>query len=243
MASVEQPRRGRGEDGWRPSRLYPDGVRDTPGREGARRRWPGHEGAARGRDRPVRSSAEPTTSGGAHGAWWLAPPSVTRQCSNGWPRGKRWPRSAVSCGSTTPPCSASPAPAASTNSWSRPPTRAIILDEYKSYVHQRWNAGCHDIPRLHRELREQGFTGDVQCVRRHFRPFKKPHSPQPKHPPVLPPEPRPAPKPHRVVRWIMTNPGAPADAPGLQPQRLASPGLATALPAPAPCHRISDPGY
>jgi hypothetical protein len=55
--------------------------------------------------------------------------------------------------------------------------RATILDEYKLYLHQPWTDGCHDIPQLHRELREQGFTGDVQCVRRYFRPFKKPHSP------------------------------------------------------------------
>ncbi|MCX5394925.1 hypothetical protein [Streptomyces sp. NBC_00094] len=62
--------------------------------------------------------------------------------------------------------------------------RATILDEYKTYPHQRWNAGCHDTPQLHRELRERGFTGDVQRVRRYFRPFKKPHSTRPKHPPA-----------------------------------------------------------
>lgn len=56
--------------------------------------------------------------------------------------------------------------------------RNSILDAYKTYLHRRWNEGCHDIPQLHRELCEQGFTGDIQCVRRYFRPFKKPHSPQ-----------------------------------------------------------------
>ncbi|WP_328929965.1 hypothetical protein OG429_38945 [Streptomyces sp. NBC_00190] len=83
--------------------------------------------------------------------------------------------------------------------------RATTVDEDKTYLHQRWNAGCHDIPQLHRELPEPGFTGDVQCVRHCFRPFKKPHSPRPKHPPAPDPEPRPAPKPRRVVRWIMPN--------------------------------------
>ncbi|MFH8837272.1 ISL3 family transposase [Streptomyces sp. NPDC017868] len=105
--------------------------------------------------------------------------------------------------------------------------RATILDEYKTYLHQRWTDGCHDIPQLHRELREQGFTGDVQCVRRYFRPFKKPHSPRPKHPPAPDPEPRPAPKPRRVVRWIMTNPAhlTETDATELKEIRAACPEL------------------
>lgn len=40
--------------------------------------------------------------------------------------------------------------------------RASILDPYKPYLHERWREGCHDVPRLHREIQEQGFTGDVQ---------------------------------------------------------------------------------
>ncbi|MFF3617513.1 ISL3 family transposase [Streptomyces sp. NPDC002580] len=105
--------------------------------------------------------------------------------------------------------------------------RATILDEYKAYLHQRWTDGCHNIPQLHRELREQGFTGDIQCVRRYFRPFKKPHSPLPKQPPVPAPEPRPAPKPRRVVRWIMTNPAhlTETDATELKEIRAACPEL------------------
>ena len=91
----------------------------------------------------------------------------------------------------------------------------------------RWNEGCHDIPQLHRELREQGFTGDIQCVRHYFRPFKKPHGPRPRQPPAPPLEPRPAPKPRRIVRWIMPNPGhlADADAAELKEIRAACPHL------------------
>jgi transposase len=105
--------------------------------------------------------------------------------------------------------------------------RNSILDAYKPYLHRRWNEGCHDIPRLHRELREQGFTGDIQCLRRYFRPFKTSHSPRPRHPSAPPPEPRPAPKPRRVVRWIMTNPGhlAEADAAELKEIRATCPHL------------------
>lgn len=105
--------------------------------------------------------------------------------------------------------------------------RASILDEHKPYLHMRWSEGCHDIPQLHRELRARGFTGDIQCVRRYFRPFKKPHSPKPKNPPASAPELRPAPKPRRVVRWIMTSPGhlAETDAAELKEIRATCPHL------------------
>ncbi|KPI13395.1 transposase IS204/IS1001/IS1096/IS1165 family protein [Actinobacteria bacterium OK006] len=105
--------------------------------------------------------------------------------------------------------------------------RISILDQYKPYLHQRWREGCHDIPQLQRELRERGFTGDIQCVRRYFRPFKKPHSPKPRIPPAPPPELRPAPKPRRVVRWIMTHPDllAEASAAELKEIRTACPHL------------------
>ncbi|MFJ8026042.1 transposase [Streptomyces sp. NPDC096311] len=73
--------------------------------------------------------------------------------------------------------------------------RQSILDKYKPCLHQRWNEGCHDIPRLHREVRELGFPGDVQTVRRYLRSSKESG---------LPGVPRPAARPRRVVRWIMT---------------------------------------
>ncbi|MFD7342049.1 ISL3 family transposase [Streptomyces violascens] len=105
--------------------------------------------------------------------------------------------------------------------------RASVLDPFKPYLHQRWAEGCHDIPRLHRELREQGFTGDVQSVRRYFRPFKRTRSPRPAPPPRSSPPPRLTPKPRRVVRWIMTNPGhlPEADAVELKELRTACPEL------------------
>lgn len=87
--------------------------------------------------------------------------------------------------------------------------------------------GCCDVPKLHRESREQGFTGNAQSVRRYFRPFMKPHSPRPKTPAAPPSELRPTPKPRRVVHWIMTNPGrlAAADAAELKEIRTACPEL------------------
>ncbi|MCX5394924.1 ISL3 family transposase [Streptomyces sp. NBC_00094] len=72
-AFVAEPRRGRGEDGRRPLRLHPGGVRDTPGREGVRRGGPGHEGTTYRRDHLIRSSGRntrllgpPTVPGDSH---------------------------------------------------------------------------------------------------------------------------------------------------------------------------------
>ncbi|MER6026290.1 hypothetical protein [Streptomyces sp. NPDC001851] len=109
----------------------------------------------------------------------------------------------------------------------RATNRASIVDEYRPYLHERWREGCHDIPQLHHELRARGFTGSIQCLRRYFQPFKKPHSPKPKIPPAPPPQPQPAPKPRRVVRWIMTNPGrlTETDAAELKEIRAACPHL------------------
>ncbi|MER5219345.1 transposase [Streptomyces flaveus] len=76
-------------------------------------------------------------------------------------------------------------------------------------------------------MRELGFTGDIQSVRRYFRPFKKPHSPLPKSPPTPPPPVQTVPKPRRVVRWIMTNPErlSSADATELKEIRAVCPEL------------------
>ncbi|MEV8099678.1 ISL3 family transposase [Streptomyces sp. TLI_235] len=77
--------------------------------------------------------------------------------------------------------------------------RSTILDEYKPYLNQRWNEGCHDSTQLHKEIATSGFVGSIQTVRRYLRPLKAAIA--------APPVPRPAPRPRRIVRWIMTDPG------------------------------------
>jgi transposase len=96
--------------------------------------------------------------------------------------------------------------------------RASILDEFTSYLHQRWNDGCHDVPRLHAELQALGYGGSIQTVRRYLRPFKVTGTSPP---------PRSAPRPRRVVRWIMTDPGhlQAEDALSLKEIRAACPEL------------------
>ncbi|MGW3108454.1 ISL3 family transposase [Streptomyces sp. NPDC001100] len=77
--------------------------------------------------------------------------------------------------------------------------RSTILNEYTSHLHQRWNEGCHNTAQLHQEIVALGFAGSIQTVRRYLRPFKAATA--------TPPARRPAPRPRRIVRWIMTDPG------------------------------------
>jgi len=58
---------------------------------------------------------------------------------------------------------------------------------------------------LHDELRQRGFTGSVQTVRRFLHPLRD-NAPCPS-PPPSPMQPRPeVPKPRHLTRWIMTDP-------------------------------------
>ncbi|WBP92084.1 ISL3 family transposase [Kitasatospora cathayae] len=76
--------------------------------------------------------------------------------------------------------------------------RSTILDKYKPYLHQRWNEGCHNTAELHQEIVTMCFAGSIQTVRGYLRSFKAAIA--------APPVPRPAPRPRRIVRWIMSDP-------------------------------------
>ncbi|MFG3662331.1 hypothetical protein [Streptomyces sp. NPDC047706] len=52
--------------------------------------------------------------------------------------------------------------------------RSTILDEYKPYLHQRWNEGCHNSAQLHQEIVALGFAGSIQAVRRYLRRSRPP---------------------------------------------------------------------
>ncbi|PWK84451.1 transposase [Lentzea atacamensis] len=81
--------------------------------------------------------------------------------------------------------------------------RPSLLDEFKPYLHQRWNAGCTTATLLFEEIKAQGFRGQYQVLRDYLRPFRVS---------AQVPEPAPtAPKVRRVVGWIMTKPENMAD--------------------------------
>ncbi len=77
-------------------------------------------------------------------------------------------------------------------------SRESKLDDFTPYLHQRWNEGVTDAAALHAELREQGWTGSEQTVRRYVRPFRQA---------LTAPDPALAvPKTRQITRWLLTRP-------------------------------------
>jgi transposase len=89
-------------------------------------------------------------------------------------------------------------------------SRASILDPFKPYLNQRWNAGVTSGAVLHAELQAQGWKGSTQAVRRYLRQFRPAgrdalqagKAPEGNAAPAAPAPP----KPRQVIRWIMTRP-------------------------------------
>lgn len=76
--------------------------------------------------------------------------------------------------------------------------RPSLLDNYKSYVHQRWNEGCTNVRQLHAELKERGFKGGYGTIRDYVLPFREAGA-------APPAGPRP-PKTRDLASWILTDP-------------------------------------
>ncbi len=51
--------------------------------------------------------------------------------------------------------------------------RPSVLDDYKPYLHQRWNQGCASVRELHAELRDRGYRGSYGTVRDYMAPFRE----------------------------------------------------------------------
>jgi transposase len=80
----------------------------------------------------------------------------------------------------------------------RATSRESRLDEFKPYLHQRWNEGVTDAAALHAELQQRGWAGSEQTVRRYVRPFRQaPAAPGPA--PAVP-------KTRQITRWLLTRP-------------------------------------
>ena len=71
------------------------------------------------------------------------------------------------------------------------------LDDYKPYLHQRWNSGCTNIGQLHREITAQGYRGSYGTVYAYLRPFKGLAAP-----PAVPAPP----KVRHITSWILRDP-------------------------------------
>lgn len=97
--------------------------------------------------------------------------------------------------------------------------RPSLLDQFKPYLHQRWNAGCTNAAVLFTEITARGYRGGPGVVRSYLRQFRA--STRVSAPPRTPPSVR------RVVSWLMTDPAAidPTDQQRLDAILAASPPL------------------
>jgi transposase len=76
--------------------------------------------------------------------------------------------------------------------------RPAKLDEYKPYLHQRWNEGCTNVLQLHREITAQGYRGCYSSVRDHLAPFRELGAAPPAKPA--------APKVRTITSWMLRRP-------------------------------------
>jgi Transposase/zinc-finger of transposase IS204/IS1001/IS1096/IS1165 len=77
-------------------------------------------------------------------------------------------------------------------------SRESKLDDFTPYLRRRWNEGVTDAAALHAELRQRGWAGSEQTVRRYVRPFRQA---------LAAPDPAPAvPKTRQITRWLLTRP-------------------------------------
>ncbi len=82
--------------------------------------------------------------------------------------------------------------------------RPSLLDDYKPYLHQRWNEGCTSARQLHAELAQRGYTGSYPLITSYLRPFR----PAGTAPPAAPGPPRT----RSLAAWILTDPAALRDS-------------------------------
>ena len=76
--------------------------------------------------------------------------------------------------------------------------RPSLLDDYKPYLHQRWNGGCTNVRQLHAELRERGYKGGYGTIRDYVLPFRESG--------IAPPAAPGPPKARDLASWILTDP-------------------------------------
>jgi hypothetical protein len=85
-----------------------------------------------------------------------------------------------------------------------PARRAGLLDPHLTYLHQRWEKGCHSTDQLDAELRARGYHGSVRTLRRRTAALRQDT--------VTPARPA-APASMKVAAWILTRPaGSPTSS-------------------------------
>jgi len=76
--------------------------------------------------------------------------------------------------------------------------RLSILDQFKSYLHQRWREGATCATGLFEEIRAQGYQGSAGIVRTYLRPFRELG--------ITPPRAPAPPKVRDLTGWLLRHP-------------------------------------
>ena len=72
--------------------------------------------------------------------------------------------------------------------------RTSSVEEYRRYLDQRWEQGCHNASQLWREIHDLGFIGRHSIVRNWIRKIHGPKTGRFNQAPFLPPPPRVSPR-------------------------------------------------
>jgi len=89
----------------------------------------------------------------------------------------------------------------------RPPV-ASLVDPFRPHLERRWQEGCRNVADLWREIRDQGFTGSLNTLRRWAEPHRRPHAPDPVA--AVPRSAAPRALSRRRCAWLL----------GLEPEKL-----------------------
>lgn len=92
--------------------------------------------------------------------------------------------------------------------------RPSRLDPYKSYLHERFNAGCTSARMLHREIVELGYRGGYGSVRDYLAPFRELATAPPARPAT--------PKVRPITSWMLRHPDDLDDHQRLQLKQVRS---------------------
>ena len=86
----------------------------------------------------------------------------------------------------------------------RPPVAGLV-DPFRTYLERRWQEGCRNAADLWREIRDQGFTGSLNTLRRWAEPHRTPHEPAPVAavPRSAPPSTSPNTPSQRRCAWLL----------------------------------------
>ena len=111
-------------------------------------------------------------------------------------------------------------------------SRESLLDPFKPYLHERFNAGHSDSAALTTQITEMGYRGSDKTVRRYLQPFRASQV-----------APRTAPVPpsvRRVTGWLTRRPRSLSEEEALELKRSST----DPLPCPPhPSRSVTTPSY